>query len=83
MADFDPGVALKVGNPDDDLTKKLEGAANLRNAMDAADRENAKRGAYPQAQGAFQQGQGAFGNPTDGWSIGKVMDEFVGTKPAY
>jgi hypothetical protein len=69
MADYDAGVALKIQTPrEEDLADKLTAAARLRNEMDANDRANAARGAFPQTQGAFQPQQGAFGGdaPTSG-----------------
>jgi hypothetical protein len=90
MADYDPGIALKVGNQDNnDLTDKLARIAQVKSAMDAAASRNSKpqtQGAFQQGQGAFQQGQGAYGDPTspaEGWSLGKALNDFIGSKPAY
>lgn len=82
MADYDAGMALKVNNSDGDLTDKLSRTLQVKSAMDAA---NTNRSAYPQTQGAFQQGQGAFGDPspTEGWTLGKALNDFIGSKPAY
>jgi hypothetical protein len=92
MADYDSGIALKInsGNSDDDLTKKLEGVARIKDMRDAADRAAAMRQQGQSAFGSSGQpafgtpGQPAFGGPPDsGWTLGKAINDFIGSKPAF